>query len=363
MVIGISLIHFRKYFGLLILGCGFVPVMLAQKNIVPNGGLEKGKKGIFIASATGWKGSGTVDYYTAPLKNDPAEKPGALTGRAYAGLRFQWDYKEFMYVKLSEPLKAGMAYRYEMYIRLVHMKNVTYSLKTLSACFTHEPYKTSEVVDATNSVSYTESTGIIENYQWTEIGGTFIAQGGERYLTIGNFKPNIRKDFVKLVKFKPFIFHEAYYFIDDISLVEGVVPVRNVTVEKVVNVKTDTLAMINPDYKTGEVVPLSNIIFESASAVLLPASFDELDQLYELLSDNPKMAIQVNGHTDNQGDEKTNKTLSQERAKAVADYLVTKNIKNRIVVKGYGSSKPVAKNNTDEGRSLNRRVEFVILKQ
>lgn len=339
---------------------------MAQTNLVSNGGFEKGKKGIFIASAYGWKGMGTVDYYRSPLQNDMVAKPGARSGKGYAGLRFQWDYKEFMHTKLSEPLKSGVAYQYTMWVRLVNVKTVTMSLRAISGAFTTAPYKLSDVIDQSNSVGYYEKKGIGPDYQWLEISGTYIAKGGERYLTIGNFSENVRKDFVKMRKFAPFIFHEAYYFVDDISLVEGGGPVRKPqVVEDTVQVKhkPDTLIQMNPDYKTGQVVKMENINFETGSSMLLASSFDELDQLAQLLEDNPKMEIQVNGHTDNQGDEKKNKQLSEDRAKAVREYITAKGVKNRIVTRGFGSSKPLAKNNTEEGRSLNRRVEFVILKQ
>lgn len=76
---------------------------------------------------------------------------------------------------------------------------------------------------------------------------------------------------------------------------------------------------------------------------------------------NPELAININGHTDNVGDENSNLSLSEGRAKAVFDYLISKGInKKRLTYKGYGSSKPIADNNSDEGKQLNRRVEIEI---
>jgi len=105
-------------------------------------------------------------------------------------------------------------------------------------------------------------------------------------------------------------------------------------------------------------IVLNNIFFETGKAVLQKESFPELDKLVSLLSKS-QMMIEVRGHTDNKGDEKKNQLLSEERAKAVVDYLISKKInKNRLFYKGFGSSKPLTSNNTEEGRQKNRRVEF-----
>jgi outer membrane protein OmpA-like peptidoglycan-associated protein len=82
----------------------------------------------------------------------------------------------------------------------------------------------------------------------------------------------------------------------------------------------------------------------------------------ELLSSNPKMRIEVGGHTDNIGNDLSNLTLSEQRAKSVMNYLIEKGITaTRIEAKGFGKSKPVADNSTEAGRSKNRRTEFKVL--
>ena len=81
------------------------------------------------------------------------------------------------------------------------------------------------------------------------------------------------------------------------------------------------------------------------------------------MTQNSKMMIELSGHTDNVGSDEANLKLSDDRAKSVTDYLVTLGIDaKRIVAKGYGETKPVSTNDTDEGKQLNRRVEFTILK-
>ena len=111
-------------------------------------------------------------------------------------------------------------------------------------------------------------------------------------------------------------------------------------------------------------VRINNIFFDFNEAILKPESCLELDRLYKYLNDNPEINVEISGHTDNKGSDDYNITLSNSRANSVKEYLVSMGINsNRIVSKGYGKSKPVATNDTDEGRQFNRRVEFTILKK
>ncbi|UXP33606.1 OmpA family protein [Reichenbachiella agarivorans] len=115
--------------------------------------------------------------------------------------------------------------------------------------------------------------------------------------------------------------------------------------------------------KAGQVFQLKNIYFETAKYVLKPESYTELDVLLEFMWQKPNVEIEIAGHTDNVGSQTNNQILSENRAKAVADYLEEKGIKPyRFTARGYGEDMPVDKNNTEEGRQNNRRVEFKIVK-
>jgi outer membrane protein OmpA-like peptidoglycan-associated protein len=114
--------------------------------------------------------------------------------------------------------------------------------------------------------------------------------------------------------------------------------------------------------EVGATVRLNNIFFETGKDELKSESFSELKRVVTFLNDNPKVKIEVSGHTDNVGDKGFNKSLSQKRALAVLDFLSKNGIDaSRLVSQGYGMEKPVADNSTDEGRAMNRRVEFTIL--
>ncbi|MFL5787381.1 MAG: OmpA family protein [Flavisolibacter sp.] len=113
----------------------------------------------------------------------------------------------------------------------------------------------------------------------------------------------------------------------------------------------------------GQVVRLNNVFFDFDKWDLRSESFVELDRVVKLLNENPTIEIEMSAHTDSKGSDEYNMKLSENRAKSVMDYILSKGIAtNRIVSHGYGETKPVATNETDEGRQLNRRVEFKILK-
>ncbi|MCX7785425.1 MAG: OmpA family protein [candidate division WOR-3 bacterium] len=117
--------------------------------------------------------------------------------------------------------------------------------------------------------------------------------------------------------------------------------------------------------RKGMAIILKGITFESNKATIKPESYDALQEAGKILLDNPKIKVEIQGHTDNIGSEKYNQVLSEKRAYAVKEYLV-KNLgiaADRLIAKGYGSTKPIADNTTEHGRALNRRVEFVILSE
>ena len=115
--------------------------------------------------------------------------------------------------------------------------------------------------------------------------------------------------------------------------------------------------------EVGKKIVLNNIFFDSNESTLRPESFSELERAVKLMNDMISLQIEISGHTDNVGSSKSNRQLSEQRAKAVMDYLISKGCdKDRIKYKGYGSGQPIAPNNSDAGRQLNRRTEFKVLK-
>lgn len=111
----------------------------------------------------------------------------------------------------------------------------------------------------------------------------------------------------------------------------------------------------------GKPVVLNNVFFASGKSELLPESAIELNRLADLLSENPTLRIQINGHTDSDGDDVSNQKLSEARAKSVFDFLILKKIDAaRLRFRGFGETKPIAANDLPEGKAKNRRTEFEV---
>ncbi|RYG05559.1 MAG: OmpA family protein, partial [Chitinophagaceae bacterium] len=113
----------------------------------------------------------------------------------------------------------------------------------------------------------------------------------------------------------------------------------------------------------GSVVRLNNVFFDFDKYDLRPESFVELDRVVKLLKENPTIEIEMSAHTDSKGSDEYNFRLSDNRAKSVRQYIISKGIsESRIISQGYGETRPEVPNDTDENRQINRRVEFKILK-
>jgi len=153
------------------------------------------------------------------------------------------------------------------------------------------------------------------------------------------------RDYAFTVNQKGFLFNSDQYFLK--NGVADSAAVKNIELQ--------------PIEKNASVV-LKNIFFETNRYELTPASLIELDKLVLLLSENPSIQIEISGHTDTIGKAETNLLLSENRAKSVVDYLVSKKIDaRRLSYKGFGLTKPIADNATESGRALNRRTEMKIV--
>jgi len=335
-----------------------------QKNYVPNGSFENyRRKSNNIKNAVPWQQIATADYYQQPLGNDTTLFKGAHSGECYAGLRFQKNYKEFLQVKLAEPLKRGVKYDFEMHVRLGFWSNAV--IKSFGAHFSKSGYKSLKEVSQGSLIdSICKKGGFDNNHKWIKISGVYIADGGEKFLTIGNFSERVRKDMIRENKFK-LGFKEAYYFIDDISLKkQKEEEVKTVIVESSYgNTLKDSVLEVKKDIKVGDRIALKNIHFDEGHTYITPESYTELNKLATYLLMHPSLEIRINGHSDNDGTSRKNMKISEQRARIVFEYLITKGVQNKMYFKGFGDTQPIGTNETDIGRALNRRVEFEIIKQ
>jgi OOP family OmpA-OmpF porin len=121
-------------------------------------------------------------------------------------------------------------------------------------------------------------------------------------------------------------------------------------------------AVVKKKHEAGSVMLLNNLIFQIAKSKIEPESYSELDIVVGMLKENPKMVIQLEGHTDYLGDPEKNLKLSQQRVDAVKAYIISKKIgKSRVKTKAFGGTAPLSKDDTPEAHRMNRRVELRVL--
>jgi len=328
----------------------------------------------------GWNGILTPDYYnecagntgyTYGIPNNSWGNQIAYNGKAYVGI---WGYLygigDFIQVKLLYSLIKDQKYYVEFFISPAERSDNNTS--SIGVYFTEKSESNKEqrggikFVQIYNPYIENPDSNILSDAnKWYKISGIFTAKGNEQYLLIGNSKKSgmaiLKKNEEKKDKRKkkyPIADPDFYYYIDCVSLW----PIDSLGNK--INIYNSTELVSFDSLQSGEAIVLNNIYFETDKSELLPESFPELDKLVSLMKASPQKSIEISGHTDNTGTEETNIQLSTARAKAVVDFLVSKGIaSSRLTYKGYGSSIPLADNDSDEGRSKNRRVELKIISE
>jgi outer membrane protein OmpA-like peptidoglycan-associated protein len=133
---------------------------------------------------------------------------------------------------------------------------------------------------------------------------------------------------------------------------------------KAVDIPVDSVSDGLKTIEEGTAIVLKNIFFEYNKTALLPTSFAELNKVVAFIKESGVQLIEISGHTDSDGSDVYNKTLSQGRAKSVVDYLISQGIDPvHLRAVGYGKSRPIETNQSAEGKSVNRRVEFLLVKK
>lgn len=292
----------------------------------------------------------------------------AHSGDAYCGIYVSKEtYREYLQTELRTPLLRGRRYKVSFWVSLAD--RAPHAVSSLGAYFSRERLddttwnilQRKEEVWGSDDRIYWEQHPCIPQVSnppdrlldnatgWVEVSGEFVAQGGERFLTLGNFFSFNESHVAESSNGNP-VLQGAYYYIDDVS---------------VICVDCQEIAQVAPSAPTvrkGQVVRLKNILFDTDRAELLPQSYKDLRDLVNLLNENPTMRLEVRGHTDDQGTVEHNITLSESRAKAVVEYLIGQGIApDRLEWHGYGKSLPIDSNETPEGRHNNRRVEYQVL--
>lgn len=221
---------------------------------------------------------------------------------------------------------------------------------------------------------------IVDTDNWIKISGTFTANGGEEYITIGNFSPEKATPF-KVVKEKRD--QSAYYFIDDVILAKGTQPVAieykaRKDAKEMVSHRTNQMEasdyfkqfLITTEAKTTKSKPkeipkepilLNNIFFMANDYTILPNSEKELMNLVSFMKSDESLKIKIIGHTDENGTVEFNQKLSEDRAKIVYNFLLMEDVPtDRLSFEGKGNTDPITEAKTEFARNKNRRVEFQV---
>lgn len=320
---------------------GFIPF---QKNMAFWKSANKNTPDLRIVDSENYAdGRRAFEYFVKPKRG--RAMVGVIT---YLSNYSSNTYREYLTVKLLGTVKPGI----KTYVELWICKDRKAKLVSNNIGFYFSQRPVEEDIRENLSVKPQFNwTKVInkDDQKWEKIEGYFIPDKPYIYLTIGNFGDNENTIQQKSehhsahARLAPY----ASYLIDEVRVWQ----------------EGDTLMEERPHYHIVKKKPmrLENIHFETNSAQLKDASFEELNRLLGFLKENPKLKIAIHGHTDNVGADDFNLVLSQSRAEAVRNYLTEKGVDlERLGAKGFGETVPVASNDDKEGRLLNRRVEFVV---
>ncbi|NMH29545.1 OmpA family protein [Flavobacterium silvaticum] len=353
----------------------------SAQNLVLNPSFEESKRcnatiGMFNVNVTDWTTPtfASTDFFNSCEKSEagvPANFIGiqeARFGQNYAGFYLYSDknYREYIQGKFSEPLQKGKTYTVSFWVSLAEASD--YALKEFGILICEKPIKNTIEEVLSNKEIEKANPGNFGLYpiigkmpyddknNWMHVQTKITAKGGETAIIIGNFKSNGKTE--KILAY-PKRLEIAYYFIDMISVEADMAEIPVTEAKASVNEPQP----FSSQPELGKSYILENVTFAFDSAELTAVSKAELDKLLEFLLPIKNPNVSLSGHTDNIGLKQYNLDISKRRAQSVADYLIQNGISaDAITVNGFGDEKPIVSNDSEEGRSRNRRVEFEITK-
>ncbi len=391
-------------------------VVAHAQNLVPNPGFED----LFTDPEYQWVQPQGASYHYAPVGEAHSHSGEYINGICM----YSHAANEYLHIKLVEPVKAGEEYILEFSMILADYKDHGYAnQRYLGVYFGNEVLDTREPSDLYEVPQIRFTLPDSGRYNWFTLHDTITLDRDFAYMTIGYFDatrefeqteryledrgfdlpseevqekpepkedmswlylpPDEQKAYIKAERKRakkkgkkedepdrfappkviyqpadelappsiqtPYSFSVRYYF-DDICLRLA---------------DLDSLACTpqskSPKLEPGQTIELRSVFFESGSAQLINESESQLLALKQVLDQHPEWKIEVQGHTDNVGQKQANQLLSQERAAAVVQWLTEHSIDaDRLSAVGFGDTKPIGRNDTEEGRRQNRRVAFLI---
>lgn len=329
-----------------------------------------------LSLVKGWKqaSKGTSDYFhsCSRMVGVPKNSFGsqeAKNGNAYLGLLSfspaRRNYREYMQTKLKTPLKAGQKYCVEFYVSLAD--NAQFMVDGLGIHFSRAKLnsKNDKRLAVAPQINNPTRNYLQNDEGWTLLSDVFVAEGGEQFITLGNFIADgdlrIRKRNLKLEEDE--ILHAyAYYYVDELNI--HAVDKRedcSCTFELIEKELADTSNWEKDNYEN---VRIETVLFEFDDTEISRKEQERLNDVIKLMKSNPYIHLEVVGHADIIGNGIYNNRLSRDRAEVVMSFLKDRGIgEDRIKINYFGSSKPIASNQTNDGRAQNRRVEFLIIEK
>ncbi|MBT8179290.1 MAG: OmpA family protein [Eudoraea sp.] len=288
-------------------------------------------------------------------------------GSGYAGLYLYApdDYREYLQASLTETLVKGERYELSFYISLAERSD--FAIREFGVLFSDKPLKFETKKNLSKRVRYSAPANRYhyikipdkefyrDTEDWVEVKTAFTALGTERYMTLGNFENNVG---TLKTKRKRQAKQGAYYYLDLVSLTGPDSPITIARADSEEPPEPEKTYALDAEHT------FKNVLFEFDRYQLSEAAMKEVKQVYGYLQQHPDFIITVHGHTDNVGTSGYNQELSENRCKAVTEYLLGLGLSaSRVSWVGQGGGSPIASNDTEAGRQQNRRVVFVLSRQ
>lgn len=293
---------------------------------------------------------------------------------AYTNRYIKRNFREYVQVELKQPMQAGNTYCVKAHVFLAQSSNRALGALGMVGSRLKLAQKHEHSMENIK-VNYMlqEDRSPLDERRWVEISCQYKAQGGERYLLLGNFDDDRKTKISGAIEndtFKNPHVDFAYYYMDDICVTNSATNfscdcgsydlIRTRKEERIVL----DMRVQKKQYALGQTVIMNNLEFEKGKAILLKGSQVAIEDLAGTLKLNPSYHVEISGHTHDRGDPQRNQKLSVARAEAVYKYLLACGVsKDRLTYRGYGQSRPIALNKTSEGRQKNERIQFKITKK
>lgn len=348
------------------------------QNLVPNGSFDDLR--VNRPTMRPWKKINTVDFFVNSEEKRYKEVNAARSdrnyilrkprsGHAYVGIRIWPKYNEYLQVPLRRTLSEKKAYSFEMYVTPSRYSNCY--LKKIGASFygNRPPYMSREGRENfPPQVEVYKPFGVKDTTEWIRINGVFVAKGGEKVLTVGNFSTTPKEKF----KRKKFSFkkREAYYYIDDISVYEldekGDPILDSATYLALMALDSLDADTVSPElehtaYFTSIDSSITNIYFAENSSKIDDHSYRKLGIITEFLYENPTVKIRVESYASPGEADGQELKLAEKRLRNVSNFFFGNKIeKERVIPYPVGNNCEYNRTG-DPKRRFCRKVEIILL--